>query len=312
MDRKLFLHLGAHKTATTLVQVRLRERRRWLRRLGVYPVEARALLRSPLERYVAGDGKASIEEAARCLDGIVGGAPECPTVIVVFEDLLGRIDLGRLYPSAGVRMLRLVDCLRASENTWQLMPTLVVRRFDSYWLSCYRHCVKMGAAPDFHAAMERLEGVEGAWAPVVSAVEGALGRIIPVRCYEDLSELSNERFVAAVLALGGITSPAASEHFTSGLRRKLIAALSASRRLMSAKPNASLSERGVLLAESIRPFVTDDEWRNLFRPVLTRHFNRFLEPDSGFLALPDGLRERFAATYRADREWFGHRLELHY
>jgi hypothetical protein len=314
MTASLFFHLGAHKTATTLVQLRLRDRKRQLRRRGVRLIEPGDLRGSALMAYVAGgrraDFTAATGELHRLLGEVRGG-----TAMAVYEDLIGKIRLTSLYPDARERLERFGECLDEAAPDTQFRPTLVIRRFDRYWASCYRHLVKTGHLEDFAESLERLRHVDGRWHLVVEAVEAVVGHPVPVRRYEDLCGLEADEFMRAVVGMWERLDDSfwgRQPTSLSSLRRELRSWVDTNAKLLGQNPNPAFSERGILLAQSIRPLVSDDEWRRLFRPLLSRHFSRKHEPDTGMFRIPDDVRQPFIDAYEEDAAWLGGRLRLSY
>lgn len=310
--RRLFFHMGAHKTATTLVQIRLRERRVALEHAGICFVEPRRILGSAVEEYVSGRGQ-DIRKAIADFDDMVHQPTGCRRAIAVFEDILGKIDLVTPYSAASERIGRLMAVLAGSAGSWKLEPMFVVRRYDSFWLSSYRHNVKNGQIAEFDRALSSLEKFELDWRRVIGSIEAAVGHEIPVRRYEDLAELAEGEVVGAVLRAAGILAPAALKPpLGRQIVRLLLGVGDIAQRAISGHPNVSLSDRGLILAEAIRPLVTQEEWRRLFRPLLAKNFNRMLEPEATHFDVPSTLRQEMERRYLRDREWFGRRLELAY
>jgi hypothetical protein len=166
------LHVGAHKTGTTVLQKYLAEHEAELRRNGIY-----YLRRSHLARY-AGWGERLVENpaplAARLRKFRVD--PRFRVLIGSNENLMGRPFLkggnGGLYPNAARNSVALGRAVRASG----CKIVIGIRPQPDFLESYYLQTVHQGRDEPFETWLSRIDLGALSWRPIVGAFEEVFGR----------------------------------------------------------------------------------------------------------------------------------------
>ena len=203
---KIFVHVGAHKSASTTIQRNFRQNKTALRqRYGIYFLEHPDLVgssfykhfhsRAYLEDGAAGD---TLEGLRRSFASVVRRCPEDATVLISAEGFLSHSGLhkyGGLYPHAP-RMLEALGPILARHD---VSVILITRRQDTFIESCYLQQVKEGrylTFTDFYAAIDhdRLS-----WLPIAQAAHRQFGRDrMLVRPFEEIVD-GTDAFLRTIL-----------------------------------------------------------------------------------------------------------------
>lgn len=301
----LCLHLGAHKTATTLIQRRLAALRG---RIGGRPFLYRSnedVKAAPWARWCRGKPDAAdpvrafAEEVAAWRGGRGG------IVVVSSEDFLGSTALfdGRgLYPEAADRLGRLAELL-GTQTDIDLRPLFHIRRTPAFLASALSQEIAKGRTVDRRTLRRTLRAELFRWREVVSAIETMLGRPVAVRRYEAIETHGGRAYVLDALAAFGLPEPTARERLLAlgGLAERIPKPLARLVHEMQvlARPNAALSTRGVAIADAIRPHVDAAEWDRIVRPFLARHFNAVRDQGRS-IRLDSDLAEALDCEYERD------------
>ncbi len=305
------LHLGAHKTATSLIQHRLGALGG---RLGGKPflfrgnkaLKTEAWARHCRMKAPRGDVAASFAAELALWRGT--GGP----IVLSDEDFLGTTSFafgGALYPEAAERLAR-IAALFATAPDLDIRPIFYVRQTSSFIASSLsqemlRRKQRRGGPADATAPPLRFR-------PVVEAIEAAFGRPIAVRRYEAIAELGGLGYVLDFLEALGLAAPTATERAwrlggaMDSLPRRL---RDLARPLV--RPNVSLSARGMTMAEALRPLVDDAEWRKVVRPFLQKNFNTLTDKERP-IELNKRLRATLDAAFAEDLAFLGDRLAFRY
>lgn len=309
-------HMGAHKTASSLIQHRLRRiggrfagRQLvfmdndtvlstswgdWCRRERGGLDAARASFAKQIESW----RKDNADHVILSSEGFLGG-------ITVFER-------GKLYPGATEVLQRLRHLISETGNEVTCHPVYYIRQTDRFLESCLSQRLSLGRELDPETVFDKPEFAELTWKTVIEAIEAAMGARIVVRRFEDLKEKGPADFVAEFLSACGLPDASTLQrHVALGRAVELLP--EPVRKLQPVadflRPNAGLSIRGAEMALQLRPLVTKDEWRKTVRPFLRRHFSALRDPGGGYRA-PDALAKVLRETYRDDCAWMGDRLTL--
>lgn len=192
---RLVLHLGAHKTGTTLVQESLRRDRKRLAGRGwttalrgkFEPADDRRLLAWRLNKIPLEDLRDLYAGIARSLKG--------DRVVVSEEELLGGVAsfrrTGVFYPAAGEALGLLLDVFRPETVT----VVYHVRRQDTFVESVYSQLVKVGNDQTWSSFTTGIETWPLRWTPVLEALTATVGRdAVTCRYFEDI-RLGTEDFL---------------------------------------------------------------------------------------------------------------------
>lgn len=315
----ILLHLGAHKTATTLLQSRLRglggrvagTRFTFLDNEEVKRTAWSRWCRGRETRVAAGTDPAG----AFAADVATWASTAGGLVLMSCEDFLGSTAMfdGRgLYPEAAERIGRFRSLVDAHPDV-VVRPLLYLRQTSGFLASCLSQEIAKGRGVDRRDLLRQVRPGRYRWRPLVEAIEAGFGGRLPVRRYETIRDDGALGFTLDFLAAFGFPAPGTVERLVrlGGLAEmmperaeRLTHALRAALR-----PNAALSERGILVAEAIRPHVSAAEWSRFVRPFLARHFDAVRDGGGGTdFRGPRGAK--LDAAHAEDLAWLGDRLTL--
>ena len=309
-------HMGAHKTASSLIQHRLRRlcRRRYGRDLAF--LDNKHVAQSPWGAWcVRGKGSqgAALESFKRQIETWQDASPKA--VIISSEGFLGTINSfgpNGLYPEAPEILARFKELVDQTANI-DIRPIYYIRRTDRFLESCLSQRLSLGrdAASENMFAPELIAAAS--WRPVIEAIETTLGEPVAVRNFEDLKIQGPARFVATFLAAAGMPAPTVAERLISIGQIVEFLPKPVQRWHTIAdflRPNAGLSARGSEIAGHIRPLVSPEEWHRIVRPFLRQHF--IVAVDSARLGAPKSAAATLQQQYDADCAWIGERFRLPY
>lgn len=293
---RLLLHIGAHKTATTLLQRNLRANRRKLADQFIYLAYGRDIGKSVWMRYLL-NHRFSTEEALIDFSAFVLKAEEsqATTILISFEDFLGLTNLdqlGGLYSKARPRLKRfkgLVDTYIEGHNDLVLKPLIVLRRQDSFVESCYVQEVQRGRLiGSFDEFIQSIDLQNLSWRWLLDVIYEELGVEATYGVFDRMIEDGAKRYWSQYLEMLGLDLETQALEFDS----EIVA-------------NPSLSRKGLDLCRAIRPNVTEVEWRQVFRPFVQKRYNRFTDSSGPFVGFSDNSRQRLLAMYAMENQELG-------
>ena len=267
---RVVIHVGAHKTGTSLVQRYFNDDAQRNQTLGIgfipradislllgWGNKPPELLQSRLE-----------EEAARR-----------PSVILTsHENTLGRPFLPNrpgLYPDA----TQGAEALAKACDGFDTHVVFYVRPIADFLESFYLQTIHQGAWHSFEEWYESLSGTH-AWTPAVEALEHAFGadRVI----LGDFAEISGgqNQFLRQFMTRSGIPQPSTVDY--------------------ERVHNPSISARGLQIARGINPHLHDARERRVTRLFLQKHFSNQLEDRAR--PMPADLRQSITDQMAAEYE----------
>jgi len=294
--RRLWFHAGAHKTATTSLQISMAINAPRLAERGVvvlpqflahqaeefgtaqfYRSEFRRRITS-LARAKKKPTKARRQQRLRELRSFVGPwALDAPTIVLSDEDLLGkRLNLAPLpYPRAREHVATVDRVFRNHE----LHVVLYVRDLGAYVDACYVQSLKMRRPAHYEEWARKVDFDRLSWLRVAHQIARRVGdERLTIRRFESIRG-GYEAFAHDFFSL--FCDP-------TGLDLSARAA------------NPSLSKIGCELALAIAPIIDDrDEWQ-LVRRFLEDHFSGRGQPKARFV--DDDTRARLSERYERELE----------
>lgn len=286
--KTIHVHVGAHKTATTYMQSRLRSNRELLHNEGVDFIDLWArgteekLYRKKLKRLIEADvvDTRAMARMSKQLRSIVanGTSPANQLVVISYENILGDYDLTKgaaPYPNAEPAIRHLAEAF----PEWKLKIFLSIRSLDRFVESGYvqRVCTRRETRP-FKRYLNEIDVAAISWMPVVRAIASVVGREnVAVWEYENF--VSDEQpiwnaLLARVDAVAALARPAK-------------------------EGNYSLSAKGLKYMRSINKVATPGDARK-FRPFMEETFG----PHLGFKPpelLDTVRRQQLISNYERDR-----------
>lgn len=195
MLKELVLHVGAHKTGTTLLQRALRANRSKLSEHGF-----RTLLRPGFDQATANAHArwlrtGDLVELQTAFAALRESTPKTPKLLVSNEELPGRLPDFRshhLYPGAADVVRAAVEQLRPE----QTRVILYTRRQDRFVESAYVQAVKQGSPLKFSRFMNAVATESLRWDSLVERIGEALpaGSEVSVRYFESIYALGPRGF----------------------------------------------------------------------------------------------------------------------
>ncbi len=287
----LVLHLGAHKTATSLLQKYMQSRPAEMQRVravavrrgasndligwGGVPGRRPELLREAV--LAAGRRPYRIAGKYALPSGLAAFAGLTPrTVVVSHENSLGRPFRGTgrpLYPHAAT----CAQGLAGSVGDLTSRVVYYIRSQDEFLESYYLQTIHQGGTDRFRDWLAGVDTAQVSWVPVVDGLVAAFGaeRVV-VRDFAEIRQGQNE-FIASFLRT---CDPRIEPRVD-----------------FPARKNRSISQHGLDVALAMNPLLANWEERHLARVFLQNHFNNTTGPRPVLLDEDEKatIRERYAA-----------------
>ena len=244
----IVVHVGAHKTGTSLVQKFMRDRRQQIDPHGI-----RYVSRSDTNTLI-GWGKTLIDEPEKLRARLASesAALGARFVVVSHENTLGRPHRPSgdyLYPEAFPR----IDALAAILEPYDARVVFYLRRTAGFLESYYLQLIHQGEFFTFDEWLDRVDLERVSWAPVVERIRTAFGPDrVAIGDFDEIKE--------------------GQEEFLRRFFRRVDPALAVD---PSYRPrqNPSISEKGLRIALSANRFLRSSEERQRMRKFLQKHFS---------------------------------------
>ncbi|MGH3098007.1 MAG: hypothetical protein ACRDMV_18655 [Streptosporangiales bacterium] len=274
LDKTVAFHVGAHKTATSLLQKYMRDNRELLRKHGIYYMS-----RTATNRYIGwGDKLVADPDAVSALVQRPLRVPWFRLLVVSHENTLGRpfTDGGaHLYPRAP----KLIDALAGALPRNRAKVVLSIRPQDELLESYYLQSVHEGGHLSFAAWLDRLDLDTLSWTPLVDKLYERFGRDrVEVLDFRLLAG-GQDAYIRAFFARIDPRHPFDIEY--------------------SPRRNPSISEKGLRMALAANPQLRSSTERRLMRRFLQSHFSNVRYPRPALLTDEQRawLRERYDGEY---------------
>ncbi|MCF3640928.1 hypothetical protein LXM94_13200 [Rhizobium sp. TRM95111] len=249
----IVLHLGAHKTGTTLIQDYMRLNTPLLMRNGVSFVPRRRTF----DLFGFGDA-AKVTAGVETLRQDVANAWDagCRHFIISHEDMLGRpVMAGRdgLYP----RKHQALGALAREYGEDEVVIVFYLRHQDEFIESYYLQRINEGAAMSFDEWLGGIDTTKLSWRTVLDSIRDAFPKAkIEVRMFADEISGGQSRFIERFFSCFGTFDREAFEDFA-----------------FDNSVNISLGDKGLEMALHINRVVTTKKERELVRRFLQTHFS---------------------------------------
>jgi len=241
------LHVGAHKTGTSLIQKYFRDR------IEDFDQDAvMAIPRSDTNRLI-GWGEIPQEHPLRLRRRIEAELLKGPEVVLVsHENALGRPfmdDKVGLYPECA----ETANALAAATEGLDVSIVFYVRPVADFVESYYLQTIHEGAWHSFDEWFRNIDASQLSWRPVIDALDSAFGGDRSVIGDFNEVKVGQNEFLTSFMRRAGIRSP-------STVRYK-------------PRRNSSISSEGLEIARNINPHVVSKEQRVATRKFLQEHFS---------------------------------------
>lgn len=288
--RKVFVHVGAHKTASSFLQSNLKvQKDRLMEEHGLGLVTRAALMPSAFgqEVYEVAQGRhadTDVTDAAR--ESLRSLLPDGDgNVLITNEDLICHLQVQDFYQNAEGA----VRYLRTALEAFDLHVIFYIRKQPDYLESIYMQLVHLGRRTRFPQFLKRAALVDLSWLRVVEAMERALppGRL-HLRTLEQIRELGESGFFRDFLSLchvDGVENFTIDPQYTKGRRA-----------------NRSYSQLGMQIAHRVNPLLSRRE-KKVLRRFLQEHFSTATHPRAVLLD-EEQRREMFEKYRDSNRRMF--------
>lgn len=271
---QVFLHLGAHKTATTLLQRTLFINREYLQDKGVQII----LLRQTVQ--LLGSWASGLCEDPSVLSEALADLKKsgAKKVIISCEDLLGmpfKRGVKGLYPTSPKRFSALAKALAGHDVT----SIVYIRPQDEFLESWYLQTINMGNFHSFEDWLKLIDQNSISWKTVIDNVRMSLrpGKVI-VEDFRNIRKGTEEfvmRFLAHLEIPYPLKIPKSETH------------------------NVSLSEKGLKIALLVFPFLDNAERITMRKFLQSKFSNKDLpRPELLSAAEKQSLAARWIPEYR--------------
>lgn len=281
--RKAFVHVGAHKTASSFLQSNLKlHRERLSNEHGLGLVTRAVLMPSAFgqEVYEVSQGRhadTDVSDAAK--ESLRSLLPDGDgNVLITNEDLICHLPIQDFYQNAegAIRYLRI------ALSAFDLHVIFYIRKQADYLESIYMQLVHLGRRARFAQFMKRAAPVDLSWLRAVEAMEQALppGRL-HLRTLEQIRLLGELGFYRDFLSLCQVADAedfTIDEQYTKGRRA-----------------NRSYSQLGMQIAHRVNPLLSRKE-KKVLRRFLQEHFSTATHPRA--LLLDDEQRLAIFERYQ--------------
>lgn len=284
--KKAFVHIGAHKTASSFLQANLtlhKDRLMKEHRLGLVP---RAVLMPSAfgkELYEVSQNRhpeSEVTEAAK--ESLRSLLPAECDILMTSEDLICHLDIDDFYQNAETA----IRYLRNALSGFDVHVIFYIRIQVDYLESIYMQYVHLGRRGKFGQFMDRAAKVDFSWLRVVEAIERALpAERLHLRTYEQIRHLGEVGFFRDFLAIcqvGDAEEFTIDENYTKGRAA-----------------NRSYGQLAMQIAKQVNPLLSPKE-KKVFRRFLQEHFSTATHPRAVLLTEEQrrAMFERYQASNR--------------
>lgn len=264
MKKKVYIHIGAHKSASTLIQQNMRENKVLFReKYNVDCLLVEDIVDTPFVthfRAIANTEKEmserkffeGIERTRRCMDEIIDLSP-CENILVSWEGVLGHSALDR-YQGIYTHVEAVSESLKAIFKNQNCRVILVVRKQDSFIESCYLQQIKEGRTLSFQEFVESIDIHKISWCEIADAFYSDFGEDFGVVPFESINILGAKLFLKSL--------------FNSLLGKEI----DMEELALIESANSGLSARGVDISREILPHISEKNLRAM-KKLIFAEFN---------------------------------------
>lgn len=263
MAKKVYLHIGAHKSASTTIQVNARASKSFLKNeYGVSTLLAEDISRTKFAEHfqcITGRGRVlgpeeyyeSIQSAKLCMAEMI---ESCTTedVFISWEGVLGHCSLD-LYGGIYTHSKLVAESLGAIFQAYPTKVIMLIRKQDTFIESCYLQQIKAGRFLSFDEFTNGIDVARMSWVDIANDLAEIFGESLLIAPFEVIKELGTSIFVESTLSyLTGKT-------------------VTLDRTKITDRANESMSSYGVEIARELFPHLSDAN-RNALRKIIFTEF----------------------------------------
>jgi len=298
LSKKIFVHIGAHKSASTTLQRNFLLNKEKLLQQGLSFITPSTIATSPLGKHFRVLAKGQLEEknkyqrslqAARDSLAAIASSPADRehNLLLSWEGFLGHSSLDR-YKGIYANMDRIGESLAYIFQDYSYHLLLLIRRQDDFIESCYLQQIKERRHITFSDFLASIDFKNTSWLNITKDLQNQCGKenlsVIPFEC---IKHLGTAAFIEACLRCFPATVDVSN---FSWLR----------------KANSSLSKEGVDLALQALPHIENALAKREFMRIIFAYFS---SAKFGKSKIFDDFSRRLLVEYC--REDNAHLLEHH-
>ena len=279
--RAVVLHLGAHKTGTSLVQKYMRDRPAACKSAGISP-----MLRGDGDKLIGWGRERELEAGSNGLVAKIDEAEKngAEYFILSHENALGRPfrpNAAHLYPDVARRAANLKSAI-GENQPWRVI--YYIRDQASFIESYYLQTIHEGSWNDFDSFVSELGSHGYSWTPVYNALCDlfGLGNVV-IRSFDQDMANGQASYLQKFLQSAGVTKLKPFGEFDYNPVR-----------------NPSIGDRGLDLARGINPILINTSERRLFRKFLQENFSNQQYPRP--VLLSEAAKAEIRAVYRDENK----------
>lgn len=208
--RKVILHIGSHKTASTFIRQTLYRpaTSEWLTQLDTAVVDRKSLMDSEFFKYLELVTSGNVAFEAELPEAVVQSAEEIfcqkdKTVLVTCEDMFRRLRLEDFYQNIGPG-LQLIQ--RILPET-QIEVIFYVRKQKAFVESCYTQLIQIGRSLSFEEYIGGSMPTHLLWSKVCDDIASVIGKeALHVNAFEVIKSVGQTQFMKEFLAYAGFSA----------------------------------------------------------------------------------------------------------
>jgi hypothetical protein len=292
--RKAFVHIGAHKTASSFLQANLNLQCERLLADHDLALVTRADLKPSAfgkEIYeVSQNNLPAGEMSDAAKDSLTSLLPAGGNVLITNEDLICQLGIEDFYQHAEQAIQYLCTAL----VDFDVHVIFYIRRQTDYLESIYMQLVHLGRRLKFHQFLKRAETVDLSWLEPVLAMERTLppGRL-HLRAFEQIRQIGEDEFFRDFLRICQLDDAddyCVDKDFAKG------------------RPaNRSYGQLAMQMAHRVNPLLNPKE-KKLMRRFLQEHFSTATHPRA--VLLGEEQRDAMFERYKASNQQVFERWDL--
>lgn len=285
--RTLYIHAGAHKTASSMIQTALRKDKDILMEKGLRVIFRSQMINRDLQKclYKIKENEISDDVINSLQEDLEKMLPKRDVdCLITNEDAFSTIDLYDFYENMDVSLKVIKDA--AMKLGWSVKFVFYTRSQASYIESVYLQHIHLGRSVSFDDFLSGKLPEFLSWKKVANQAVSALGEEnVKIEPFESIKEKGAERFYFDFLRFVGVAD-------VNGLNfdEALVNTLGA---------NRSYSMLGVEMAKKINPLLSRDE-KKILREFLQENFSTATHARACFLG--DHQKKELMDIYREDNK----------
>ena len=262
------LHLGAHKTGTSLIQKFIRDNAAMCQKAGIA-----GIARSETDRTIAWGRVKDVEQGREDLRAHIDRASEkgLPFFVLSHENAMGRPfdadkGAGRLYPYARRRASALRDAL----DGYPIKVIYYIRSAAAFMESYYLQTIHEGGYTPFRKWRKQTGTPSLSWGPVYDDLCSVFGaENVTIKSFDAEIAQGQSEFLRSFFA--SFMEPAPQTEALNNYEYPPVR-------------NPSIGEKGLELALAVNPLLGTSTERKLMRKFLQTHFSNQTHPRAVLLS----------------------------